>query len=347
METIMAKWKVAVQIEKELQAQLKKDLPLFDDIEHLITQMRIACETIIFLDFEYATKEEVEHHLWDAHSYINNRYRKMVNHYRTGDHKKHVVEKRKLEKRYADFIKTSQFFYKGYIQRLASHFSGMAGLRRIAHRLSLSTLAVDDRVKVSPEIEHLIELSCHSTLLRLGDLSRYRNELRTKDRSWEPALAYYQLAGDLYPDSGSAHNQMAVIALADGNHLDAVYHLYRALAVKEPHPLAKGNLEIEFKKITTAWEKAGPNVKTDTEATLILWFVRLHAKLYKGVEFSTHEELEKEVLYRLTLLLKDQPFETTLEKFVIINIAAEYFAGERIKGKFEKVIAERDTADIT
>jgi hypothetical protein len=37
------------------------------------------------------------------------------------------VERRKLEKRYVEFIKTSQPFNKEYIQRLASHFKGMKG----------------------------------------------------------------------------------------------------------------------------------------------------------------------------------------------------------------------------
>ena len=251
------------------------------------------------------------------------------------------VERRKLEKRYADFLKTSQFFYKGYIQRLASHFTGMKELRRIAHRLDVSTLSVDERVRVSPEVEHLIEMSCHATLLHLGDLSRYRNEIRTKDRSWAAALGYYALAGDLYPDSGSSHNQMAVIALADVNHLDVLYHLYRAIAVNEPHPVARKNLEVEFKKITTAWEKKTfTQTRNDSEATLILWFVRLHAKLYKGDDFSTHDELESEVLSRLSLLLKEQSFESTLEKFVLTNIAAEYFAAERVQGKlFQSLIA--------
>jgi hypothetical protein len=296
-------------------------------------RLRSACEATIFLDFEYATKEGVESHLWDAHGLINARYRKMVTHYRNVEQNK-AVERRKLEKRYVDFIKTSQFFYKGYIQRLASHFVGMKGLRRIAHRLALETLAVDERVRASSHVEHLIEMSCHATLLRLGDLSRYRNQLRTKDRSWDPALGYYGLAGDLYPDSGSSHNQMAVIALAETNHLDALYHLYRAIAVKEPHPLARGNLEIEFKKITTSWEKNSVSqMRNDSEATLILWFVRLHAKLYKGADFSTHDELENEVLSRLVLLLKEQSFEATLQKFVLTNIAAEYLAAEKVKGK--------------
>jgi hypothetical protein len=295
--------------------------------------LRTACESTIFLDFEFATKEGVEGRLWDAHSLINSRYRKLHQHYQKIDHNK-KVEKRKLDKRYVDFLKTSQFFYKGYIQRLASHFAGMKGLRRIAHRLSLSTLSVDDRVQISPKVEHLIELSCHATLLHLGDLSRYRNEIRTKDRSWESSIAYYRLAGDLCPDSGSSHNQMAVIALADGNHLDVLYNLYRAIAVNEPYPAARKNLEVEFKKITTSWEKnAPPQMRKDSEATLILWFVRLHAKLYKGEDFSTYDELESEVLSRLAILLKEQSFQVTLEKFVLTNIAAGYLAALRVQGK--------------
>ena len=299
----------------------------------------MACEATIFLDFEFATNAGVEARLWDAHSLINSRYRKMHQHYLKADSKNKVVEQRKLEKHYVDFIKTSQFFYKGYIQRLASHFAGMNGLRRIAHRLSLTTLTVDARVQVSLLVEEMIEMSCHATLLHLGDLSRYRNEIRKKDRSWESAIAYYNLAGDLHPESGSSHNQLAVIALADENHLDVLYHLYRAIAVNEPHPAARKNLEVEFKKIITSWEKnTHLPTRKDSEATLVLWFVRLHAKLYKGEDFSTHDELENEVLTRLANLLKEQSFEVTLEKFVLINIAAEYLAAERVKGERFQVL---------
>ncbi|KAF4634601.1 hypothetical protein G7Y89_g3498 [Cudoniella acicularis] len=332
----LQKWKGALLIERDLTLLLKDKAPRFDDVDNLISQLRVTCEGTIFLDFEYATKVGVEKHLWDAHVMINQRYRKIVDHYRQGDYKKHIVERRKLEKRYADFIKTSQFFYKGYIQRLASHFSGLKELRRIAHRLSLSTLTADERIKVAPEVEESIDKSCHATLLRLGDLSRYRNNLRTKDRSWEAALGYYQLANDLIPTDGSAHNQMAVIALADGNHLDAVYHLYRALAVDDPHLLAKGNLELEFKKITSAFDKKRSQPKTDSLSTLIWWFVLLHARFYEGVDFSTREELENEVLSRIALLLKEQSFGEIFEKLVLINIAAEYFATHKVLAEAEQ-----------
>ncbi|EDN91193.1 hypothetical protein SS1G_00596 [Sclerotinia sclerotiorum 1980 UF-70] len=265
---------VAQKIEKELQLQLNKDSPTFEDIQHLLTQLRIACEAVIFGDFEYATKQRVQHRLWDSHSLINSRYRKFVAHYRSADQKRRAVERRKLEKHYVDFLKESQYFYKGYIQRVASHFGPLPALQRIANRLSLSSLSVDKPIKVSKSLEHLLKLSCHFTLLRLGDLSRYRNDLRIKERSWDPALGYYHLAEALYPDSGNAHNQMAVIALADGSHLDALYHLLRAVAVKEPHTLARGNLAIEYKKISTTWEKERQSKRrpAPVESALVIWF---------------------------------------------------------------------------
>ena len=278
----------------------------------------------------------MEGYLWSAHTTINGRYRKVLN--RLGDKKENVVERRKVEKRYADFIKRSQFFYRGYIQRLASHFSGLKALRRIAHCLSSETLCVDERVKVPPHVENLIDSSCHATLLRLGDLSRYRNNFRNKKRSWEPALAYYSLANDFDPNNGSAHNQMAVIALADGDHLHAVYHLYRAIAVSQPHPLAKGNLEIEFKKITAAWDKQRSQPKSDSLTTLIWWFILLHARYSEGTDFATREELENEVLSRLALLLKEQNITEVLEKFVLVNIAAEYFSGQQVTGKCNAIL---------
>ena len=115
--------------------------------------------------------------------------------------------------------------------------------------------------------------------------------------------------------------------------MNAVYHFYRAITAKEPHPLAQKNLELEFKKIIGSWEKKRPSPKTDSLTTLTWWFVLLHAKFYEGVDFSTHEELENEVLSRLALLLKEQSFGETLEKFVLINLAAESLAGDRFSSK--------------
>lgn len=123
-----------------------------------------------------------------------------------------------------------------------------------------------------------------------------------------------------------------------------MYHLYRALAVEEPHPSAKGNLEIEFRKIEEAWSK-GELIKTgqvrdsqEPGKALVGWFMRLHARCYKGFDFPEHEELESEVLSQLVVDLKERSFESTLNKLVIINIAAEFFAGVRVQGKLSKLV---------
>ena len=204
-------------------------------------------------------------------------------------------------------------------------------------------LSGDEPTQVSGNLARSILISCHQTLVRLGDLSRWRETQSvtsvTKGRNWGPAIGYYNLAGLVRPTSGASHNQLAVIALVDVDHLSATYHLYRALAVEEPHPSAKGNLEIEFRKIEDAWRN-GKLLKTDPVRNsqelgkaLVGWFMRLHARCYNGLDFPEHEELESEVLSQLAVDLKERSFESTLNKFVMINIAAEFFARVRLQGK--------------
>lgn len=183
-------------------------------------------------------------------------------------------------------------------------------------------------------------LSYHQTLIRLGDLSRWREtQLVTKNRNWGPAIGYYDLANIIHPDSGASYNQLAVISLVDRNHLQATYHLYRALAVLEPHPSAKGNLEIEFKKINDAWSKGksivlnADQTSQGSDRTLIEGFIRLHAQCYNGADFADHDELESDLLGQLAVDLKERSLEGTLNKFALTNIAAEYFASIRLRGK--------------
>ena len=197
-------------------------------------------------------------------------------------------------------------------------------------------MSTDSQIEVSDSIRKLILKSCHATLIRLGDFSRYREtELVTKDRNWGPAIGYYDLATLIRPDSGVSHNQLAVIALTDGNHLGATYHLYRALTAKEAHPSAKGNLEIEFRKVMNAWAKGELIRPEDSEIpgrSLAPWFVYLHAQCYKGVDFPEHDELENDVISQLAVHLKERSLDSKLQKFCVINIAAEYFAGAQTDG---------------
>lgn len=55
---------------------------------------------------------------------------------RVEEGKARVVERRKLEKHYRIFIKATQSFYRGLIQRLASHFANVAEVLDAARKVN-------------------------------------------------------------------------------------------------------------------------------------------------------------------------------------------------------------------
>ncbi|KAJ5908529.1 hypothetical protein N7495_001211 [Penicillium taxi] len=371
----------ALDAERELLRCLAEKEPTFAEISHFLTtsvpdclnqcapglrlhgqfiRFRSACQNAILLNFEMARDldmedPDVESRLWDAHVKLNSRFRKLLSRHREENSKKKPVEKRKLEKHYLDFIKSSQRFYRGYIQHLSSHFGGIVELDKVARKFNFESaqisktkllsqwLGTDNKTPldlsaypsstVAPELRNRILKSCHATLNRLGDLSRYREtELASKVRNWGPAIGYYDLALAIYPASGASHNQLAVIALVDGNHFRATYHLYRALSAQEPHPSARGNLEIEFRKVMNAWAKRElirPEDARIPGKALYSWFVYLHAQCYKGNDFPELDELESEVMSQLAVEIRERSLEGTLQKICMVNIAAEAFARAR------------------
>lgn len=187
----------------------------------------------------------------------------------------------------------------------------------------------------------LILESCHATLVRLGDLSRYREtELKTKERNWAPAVGYYDLATAIKPSSGASHNQLAVIARADGSHLRALYHLYRALSVELPYPKALENLKMELKKIPDRKDKNQlfPRIPEQHPCIVLqALFVYLHAKLHAGAHFSENIDLENEVLATLSVELKERSPNGVLNKMVLSNVAAQHLASIQPAGKYSKI----------
>lgn len=243
------------------------------------------------------------------------------------------MTKRKVEKLYTNYLRTSQYFYRGYIQRLWARYD-VPELGRIAQSMRLDSMpnaTIDD--EAGAETQASVVKSCHATLLHLGDLSRYRHKMRQKLHGSETALTYYSLAQDLNPDSGFAHHQMGVIYLEEKNHLEIVYHFYRAWAVRAPHPNATNNLEVEFKTLLNPSTPGKRNGPPDPNAAFISWFVRLHARFFKGEAFPEHGELEEEVLHRFETALKTPGTFSLLLKMVLVNISAYYVAQAKIKSK--------------
>jgi hypothetical protein len=177
--------------------------------------------------------------------------------------------------------------------------------------------------------------SCHSTLVQLGDLSRYRETvLQSKDKNWGPAKGYYRLAIAVLPTSGAPYHQLAVIAIADQDAFGITYLFYRALAQPELNLSAQSNLELHFRKTRESWDRPqSHNVKDGLFKTFQSRFVAFHAKCYSGIEFEEHRDLEVEMIHDISVTLLQKPDSSLLGKICLTNIAAEATARERLQTK--------------
>lgn len=293
------------------------------------SRFRLGCVSTIFIDFEYAIAENAEYVLWQQHVALNVEYRRKLGRLKGNSV---AVERRKVEKIYNHFLRTSQQFYKGFVQRLAARYN-IPALKRMAQGIGMELLPEKDVIDPSPDLSSQVHKSCHSTLIRLGDLARYRVQASHKKGGYANALAYYSLARDLLPDAGFSWHQMGIVSLEEGQHLDVLYHFYRALSVKNPHPNAKSNLENEFKIIQGPSKQKGRATTPSPHDALIVWFVKLHALLYKGDNFSGQQrELEQEVLHRLETAAKDTKCGGMLMKMALANMAAYDVASTKHTG---------------
>ncbi|KAL2753322.1 hypothetical protein ACRALDRAFT_2029186 [Sodiomyces alcalophilus JCM 7366] len=311
-------------------------LARYEQLEKLIAEYRLACVQTIFLNYEYSVKEGVEDTLWQAHSFVNAEYRNTLERVRSVPQL--TVFKNKLERSYLEFLKVSQRFYEGFIQRLATIYD-VPELRLASKRIDSKELAEKNPVRDVPETaRQLLVLSCSMTLIHIGDLVRYRCQARHhKKPNYRSALTYYSLAHDLNPSSGHAHHQMAIVYLDEKKHFEIVYHFFMSLAVARPHPRALQNLESELKSLisssgapNSASRRSGP---PNTHDPFMNWFVRLHAFFYQGEKFSQQGELENEVLHRLDMSVRAADTEAMLMKMVLVNMAAYYVAKTRVSAQ--------------
>ncbi|EXJ79963.1 hypothetical protein A1O3_08249 [Capronia epimyces CBS 606.96] len=327
--------KIVDRTEEGVLASLAARAPSYTTLEQQLAKFRSACQDYILHDFAAAAEAKVESRLWDAHSKVNQKFRPLLAQFREGECKKKPVERRKAEKLYLEFIKSSMRFYRGYIQGLASNFSGMPEIVEIARKFNLETLSADTPLSVDLLLKKQIIRSCYSTLVQLGDLSRYREtELQTKERNWGPAKGYYGLASALDPTTGIASNQLAVIALTDQDHLRAVYHLYRAICVDNPAPQAQGNLKLEFKKIKKRSVQGKQILSEDAAAEgsreFQNKFLLFHARCFLE-EYDDEEDEQNEILRLLSGELRERPYDTMIRKFCLINISAQNLAATRVR----------------
>ncbi|KAI1854791.1 hypothetical protein JX266_000909 [Neoarthrinium moseri] len=318
-------------------AQRSKNVNLtasLEQIENLMKELRLASMAVTFCDFEYAHEKDVEGTLWQAHVSFNGEYRQIVSRVNSQNQ---VVLKRKVDKLYRDFLKTAQDFYRGYIQRLSAQF-WIPELQQAARGLDIQSPQIPQQEQAPPAALRTKLLgSCYLTLVRLGDLARYRCQASDKPpkASFEIALTYYGLAHELDPDDGASHHQTAVLYQPSANHLEIIYYFLRSISVAKPHKLGAGNLERAYKSLLDNQPGSRSNAKNaaarDAFEPLTTWLLKLHAHYYQGAQFSAREELEKEVLHRWQVCLKTEGSEEFALKMLLLNIAACDVAFDKVK----------------
>ena len=134
--TALSKFKTAESTLKNAFSSPENE-PTFAEVEGFLEHVHVAFENLVFSSLALSKSCNVETRMWDVHGKVNNRYRKQFARFRDEGGKKRPVEKRKLEARYIKFIKSSMIFYRGYIQRLASHYEGIPALPHVATKLKL------------------------------------------------------------------------------------------------------------------------------------------------------------------------------------------------------------------
>ncbi|EER27270.1 hypothetical protein D8B26_005826 [Coccidioides posadasii str. Silveira] len=324
---------IDLQGEKELLEELSAREPTFREVNRFLAQFQHSCHATC-RNLEAGAgpaPPEVESRIWDSHMRINSRFRKLLLHFRDEQaRKKRPVEERKLKHQYLKFISGAQQFYEKYLKFILLRSKVAPELAEAAAELRIVPVDVPTPANIAQELRNTLIESCYSTFIRLGDLSRYyQTELVAdpKRREWNHVVNYYALAGSIKPTSGIFHNQLAIIARAEADHLQATYYLYRALCATESHPTAPGNLEIEFRKILNAWSNGKLAQSKDEKESLISSFTFLHAMCYKGVDFAERDDIENEVLDQMAIQLIEGSLDgDLLQKFCLVNIAAEAHA---------------------
>lgn len=118
--------------------------------------------------------------------------------------------------------------------------------------------------------------------------------------------------------------------------MKALYHLYRAISVDDPHPRARENLKAKVKKILDQKDTNHlfPQPGQEPSDVLEAQLAYVHASLHAVVNFQDHEKLEGEILTNLSVEMRERPIGDLLLKFTLSNIAAQHIVSNQFTGQF-------------
>ena len=177
---------------------------------------------------------------------------------------------------------------------------------------------------------------CHISLIRLGDLSRWREELlEPKSPCFSASIEFYELAGRILPQSGTCHNQLAKVCLKAGDKFGMIYELYRSLATEQPHETAKKNLDDGLRDLCRTGQELKKHAASREQEQSSLEDVLLTFQAYCFFQpTSARRGLLEEDLFQHFLIASDQDgSQDVVSKTLLMSLASELTARNSMSGE--------------
>ncbi|XP_057954023.1 nonsense-mediated mRNA decay factor SMG7 [Malania oleifera] len=218
-------------------------------------QMRENYEAIILEDHAFSEQHNIEYALWQLHYRRIEEFRahfsaalasmsSTTSQNAKGQARPDRITRIRLQ--FKTFLSEATGFYHDLILKIRAKYGLPLGY---FSEDSGNQMVMEKDGKKSAEMKNLI--SCHRSLIYLGDLARYKGlygDGDSKTRDYAAASSYYLQAASLWPSSGNPHHQLAILASYSGDELVSVYRYFRSLAVDSPFSTARENLIVAFEK---------------------------------------------------------------------------------------------------
>ncbi|DBA73433.1 TPA: hypothetical protein ACH3X1_011469 [Trebouxia sp. C0004] len=260
-DALMQQYRNCISLEQKLREESKHKNFYEPDVRAVRMDLRLAYESLLFLDYTGAQAREVEPALWKSVFYrpIEEFRRRIKAAAVAGEKGRAPLQKVKLT--FGRFLQDAALFYRQLACKLQAAY-GAVGFSLEEAQLQTAP-AVPDHQYILQDCKP----SVYRCLICLGDIFRYETSVLQSQskKDWSAAAKHYRLAMNVYPSGGNSYNQLAVLATYNEDDLAAVYYYFRSLAAAKPFAIARENLVLLLEQIRVKYTKLPQRVQPKTQ----------------------------------------------------------------------------------
>ncbi|GFQ74680.1 hypothetical protein TNCT_681411 [Trichonephila clavata] len=201
-------------------------------------KLQLRFENIILADPKYCAEHNPEQSLWKIvyHQVIESLRKKLEDNRENQDLIKETL---------LNIILEGSIFYENLLEKQEETFG-----------FKLSKILEYEYIGTARIPEHLrsVLISVQKTLIYLGDLARYKEQV-SQTASYGKARSWYLKAQQLAPKNGIPYHHLAMLAFHTRRRLDAIYYFMRSLAASNPYLSSKESLLPLFDEARKKYEQ--------------------------------------------------------------------------------------------